>query len=594
MTASALDHLELSSLLVPPEPGDELAFLFLTTFGLDLAVLGALLASTGTDELESAVTGGAEAYGVADLLAFTPFEAREGSGDAELLVLADAGGIQNSLKAGTEGLGRFLSRFVVPVRAERAGRFRSFFHPKLAVAGFKPAGKRGALRWRLLIGSKNITRGAAFELGTWLDSGAARRGGAGLRGESVLAAVQKWSVAAISREKQRRYRGFLRRLRRAGLGKAYFPTGSKAGRLVRSIRLHPAFDVPAEPREALVVTPFLNPGALPRMTGKSRGTVISNAFTAEDCAALAARGWTARRWRGGTWEHSVLEAKRFPSTLHAKMALCRGERGWQLYVGSGNATAGGKVRNRELGLVLDLEPVLAKRLHYELTKEAEPFLAEDAASAEDDDRERLRNELAEVTSAVTMERRDGTLRLTLDPEADLRSALPRGTRLILTVSGSQEVVRWNPGTTGTVEVPLRDEKPGLVTVTIEDGTERVSALLPFEGSERTVEALREATLPVAMTRGLAEARWKERILAVRGVTPAYASPRKKDRRKSRFSEPRRWVRQVTVEDLVHAATVAPERARSLLDPGNIRQVVFGGQLPPEGLVEAIRALPGMR
>jgi hypothetical protein len=406
----------------------------------------------------------------------------------------------------------------------------------------------------------------------------------------VLAAIQKWKVAAVSEEKQRRYRSFLRRLSRAGLGKAHFPVGSKAGRLVRSIRLQPAFDVPDEPRDAIVVTPFLNPGALPRMTGKSHGTVISNAFTAQDCAALAARGWTPRRWRGGTWEHSVIEAKRFPSTLHAKMALCRVERGWQLYVGSGNATGGGKVRNRELGLVLDLDPVLAKRLHNELSKEAEPFLADDAATAKEDDLEQLRRGLAEITSAVTMERREGTLRLTLDPMADLDAALPKRMRITLGLAGTQDTVTWDPRDTRTLDVPVGDGRPGLLTITISGGGETLTALFPFEGKERTVEALREATLPSAMTRGVAEARWKERILAVHGVTRMATPPRKKQRRKSRFSEPRRWVRNVTVEDLVQAATVAPERARALLDPGHIRQIVFGGQVPPQGLVEAIRAL----
>ncbi len=451
-----------------PDAGWQVAHAILTTYSADLvALVAAMLALAGIEDDEDAATK-------VDFA--NAFERMRG----RLRVLLQGGRLAGP-KRHTPVLS-ILDRFIREVAHDEA---QGSWHPKIALLKFVKPGEND--RWRLWIGSRNLTRSTAWEAGLVL-SGAVNAAGADIAGIPELGS-EIARLAELPGLSETQIFAELTQVRWE------VPAGMEVESvclLLAPTRSYPP--APGSVDELIVVSPFLDIGTLRYFASWSdqpaKRTLVS--MQSELAALYAISPQVGKEWRllhlaapppeeieivknveppteiasspepdndemadvvaeKQAWEENVLE----PIGLHAKLVFARqGERRW-LWLGSANATGRGWCGpNTEVVAHLAITAETAVGLQTFVNEVAQTvaesalasLAAEEHVAEAEELLEKARTEVA-ARWAVIQERDDGAYHLVAaeaphpaDPRIELRVGLfgselkiwPRGVkRLIL-------------------------------------------------------------------------------------------------------------------------------------------------------------------
>lgn len=352
--------LVLGETLLPPE-GYEIDALLATTFSLDLATaLGLPLALIRQGQFAGNTPEMTSRLAVIEAI-------KRFAGCYR--VFCDAGGIHVPPRRwrALSLLDQVVVPISIPARALRGaadgGGRRPSFHPKMVLVRF---GREGApARVRVVCMSRNLTSDAALDVSVVIE-GEVGRPEASQRSDRLAGAIEALLPWAVRDDHRIGSRGLVRSVASSVRKTRWQPPPGFESVAFWPFGLGDASDpvlLEGEENRLLVVSPFLSPGRLRRLTARGAGHVLVS-----DPDALLTVGTNALKGFGEDVYHlstaadfapasptpdDVEEADRATviravSGLHAKLYIAEGRKHTRWLVGSGNATNAAVHGNAEL------------------------------------------------------------------------------------------------------------------------------------------------------------------------------------------------------------------------------------------------------
>lgn len=441
---------------IRPEPGWRTEYALLASYSADLvALVAVILALAGLDD-DRGTGSKVDFANAVDSLA------------DRVRLVAQAGRLIAPPKS--PKILAILDRYVREVNLNES---TASWHPK-AVLTKQVAGDASGVQWRLWIGSRNLTRDLAWDVGLTLVGRSSGTGGV-IPGIAELGATlaEHAKLPGISASK---IRSELRQVR----------WDAPPGCVLRSVQLLTGDNgrtIPSEPqnvRKLVVISPFLD-GATVEAFGKwgdsqTYRTLVSTRSELGKLAAQAGKPLAAfhdllfldapvpdetaefdSAERGNASTH---DEEPEPRGLHAKLIYAEGSNGRQIWTGSANATRRGWIGpNTEVIAEMEVNPEVAAGLD-DFVKSATTILHDELGDSVDPDEieERLENARKYVAGYWSVTQRLDETRPTLESKADPNPP-DTGIELLVGLLGSVQI----PWPRGTAIIPLPCITEGEVT-----------------------------------------------------------------------------------------------------------------------------------